>query len=104
MSEVSSYYAPLGKSLVSVSVNGLPNLSDSDLSARIRNELSVWFGDDVYAWQMLKKYPIEYALPHQVSVCNDLRVDQIRKEEGIYLAGDYLMNGSINAALKAGSD
>ena len=102
MSEVSPYYAPPGKSLISVSINGINNLSDSDLSAQIRNELSVWFGDDVYAWQMLKKYPIEYALPGQSSVKNDLKIEEIKKSESIYLAGDHMMNGSINAALKAG--
>lgn len=102
MSEVSPYYAPQGKSLISVSFNGLSELSDSDLSAKIRNELSVWFGDDVYAWRMLKKYPIVYALPNQASVVDHISADQIRKQEGIYLAGDYLLNGSIHGALKSG--
>ncbi len=102
MSEVSSHYAPKGQSLISVSINGLPTLNDGDLSARIRNELKSWFGDEVYAWRLLKTYRISYALPNQRQVAGQAEARHLRLKEGLYICGDHLLNGSINAAMQSG--
>ncbi|NJO03379.1 MAG: FAD-dependent oxidoreductase [Bacteroidia bacterium] len=102
MSEVSTEYAPPGKALISASFNGSSHLSDGDLSAQIRNEFSKWFGDQVFGWRLLKRYQIDYALPNQDSVKHHSPANAYRINEGLYRCGDYLLNGSINAAMKSG--
>ena len=63
MSNVSSQYAPKGKVLVSVSCNGIFDLSDQELTHKIKSELQPWFGQQLTQWQHIKTYKIEYALP-----------------------------------------
>ena len=102
MSNLSEAYAPLGKTLISVSVNGTNQESDEIISNRIKQELAIWFGHEVTQWQHLKTYKIYHALPNQDKVINDPDPAQLKHEAGYYLAGDYLLNGSLNAAMKSG--
>jgi predicted NAD/FAD-dependent oxidoreductase len=51
---------------------------------------------------MLKTYKIQYALPNQDSVSNVLNTSDIQVKESLFICGDHLLNGSINAALKTG--
>jgi phytoene dehydrogenase-like protein len=102
MSNVSDKYAPKNKVLISVSYNGIPNVTDEILSENMKNELKTWYGNQVEDWKMLKVYRIEYALPNQESVANELSNSDIQVEENIYICGDHLLNGSINAAMKSG--
>lgn len=102
MSDVSPHYAPEGKSLISVSVNGQVDMEDEALAAKIKNELSNWYGDDVYSWRLLKVYRIDYALPNQEAVLDELPKSKYKLQEGLYICGDHLLNGSINAAMKSG--
>ncbi|MEQ9439544.1 MAG: NAD(P)/FAD-dependent oxidoreductase [Cyclobacteriaceae bacterium] len=102
MNEVSSVYAPEGKYLISVSVNGQRTESDEELTEKVKAELKPWFGKQTHAWQHLKTYRIDYALPNQDSVTHNLTKDHCVVREGLYVTGDYLLNGSINAAMRAG--
>lgn len=102
LSEVSPDYAPNNKALVSVSIVGLEQESDETLSAKVKAELQQWFGTDVRQWQFLKSYHIGYALPSAKSSCNKLPLDAIRLDETLYVCGDHLLNGSLNAAMKSG--
>lgn len=102
MSNVAETYAPKGKVLVSVSYNGIPPLDDSTLAENMKQELKRWYGEKVDAWKMLKAYRIEYALPSQESVRNNIKSSEIKISDTLYICGDNLLNGSINAALKTG--
>lgn len=102
MNEVSGAYAPPGKSLISLSVNGWVNASDEELTLQIKDELSRWFGRQTEKWEHLRTYRINYALPNQDSVVHDISPEKIRLKEGLYAAGDYWLNGSINAAIRSG--
>lgn len=104
MSRVSEHYAPPGQELISVSHNGISHLDDSDLSAQIRNELYPWFREDVYSWRLLKNYKINYALPKQKSVRDNILPEKVKLREGLYICGDHQLNGSINAAMKSGKE
>ena len=42
------------------------------------------------------------ALPNQETVTNELAANQLKINENLYICGDHLMNGSINAAMKSG--
>lgn len=102
MNEVSPAYAPSGKHLISTSINGLSSASDEELTEKIKNELSAWYGDQTQQWQHLRTYRIDYALPNQDSVSHNLDAERCKIREGLYITGDHLLNGSINAAMRAG--
>jgi protoporphyrinogen oxidase len=102
MSNVSDKYSPIGKCLISVSFNGLSNINDHDLAMEMKKELKTWFGNQVNDWTFLKSYRISYALPKRSIVQNDLTDAEMQISPNLYKCGDYLMNGSINAAMKSG--
>ena len=102
ISNVSRAYAPKGKVLISVSYNGIPTVDDATLTENMKQELKQWYGEKVNSWKMLKAYRIEYALPTQESVRNEIAVSEIKISDTLFICGDNLLNGSINAALKTG--
>ncbi|MEM9830376.1 MAG: NAD(P)/FAD-dependent oxidoreductase [Bacteroidota bacterium] len=102
MSSISPAYAPAGKHLISVSLNGARTESDEELTTAIKNELTTWLDDEPEAWEHLTTYRIDYALPNQDSVTHNLNKEQCQVRDGLFVTGDYLLNGSINAAMRAG--
>lgn len=102
MNQIAPEYAPEGKHLVSVSINGFQQASDEELNLNVRDELSEWFGVQPDTWEHLRTYRVKYALPSQDSVTHEAEDDQIKLRDGLYAAGDYLLNGSINAAMRSG--
>jgi phytoene dehydrogenase-like protein len=102
LSNVSKAYAPPGKVLVSVSYNGLADVEDLELAENMKKELEQWYGKQVQDWTMIKTYRINYALPIQDSVKNELSISEMKISDTLFICGDYLLNGSINATFKAG--
>jgi len=102
MSNISSKYAPTGKVLLSVSYNGIPEIEDTIVAENMKAELKQWYGNQVDDWKMLKTYRIQYALPNQDSVCDELTKTDLQINDNLFICGDHLMNGSINAAMKSG--
>jgi phytoene dehydrogenase-like protein len=102
MSNVSNKYAPKEKVLITVSYNGIPTIDDSTLAENIKKELKKWYGNQVKDWKMIKTYRINYALPNQEKVSNEVSNSDIKINENLFICGDHLMNGSINAAMKSG--
>jgi protoporphyrinogen oxidase len=102
MNQVSAEYAPDGKHLVSVSINGFQKASDEELNLNVRDELSAWFGAQTDTWEHLRTYRVRYALPNQDSVTHEANEEEIKLRDGLFAAGDYLLNGSINAAMRSG--
>jgi predicted NAD/FAD-dependent oxidoreductase len=41
-------------------------------------------------------------LPNQDTVSNEVTAEQLQINENLFICGDHLMNGSINAAMKSG--
>lgn len=102
LSNVSEKYAPPGKVLVSVSYNGLADVEDLELAENMKIELEQWYGKPVQDWKMIKTYRIDYALPIQDTVKNELSISELKISDTLFICGDYLLNGSINAAFKTG--
>ena len=102
MSNVSDKYAPKGSVLISISLNGIPLENDVTLAQNMKNEVKKWFGNQVEDWNLLKTYRINYALPNQNSISNELDSSQFKINENLFICGDHLLNGSINAAMKSG--
>lgn len=102
INKVAPGYAADTRHLISISVVGRTNLSDAELEKEVRKELQTWFGNQVQSWKHLHTRLVEYALPQQKSVIHQLPVEQLQIREGLYKTGDFLLNGSINAAMLAG--
>lgn len=102
LSNISNQYAPEGKVLISVSCNGIPTIDDATLAENMKTELKQWYGNQVADWKLLKTYRIKYALPNQEKVANELHDSQIKINDNLFICGDHLLNGSINAAMKSG--
>lgn len=102
ISNMSEAYAPKGKVLISVSYNGIPTVDDATLAENMKQELKQWYGEKVNSWKMLKAYRIQYALPTQERVRNEITASEIKISDTLFICGDNLLNGSINAALKTG--
>jgi phytoene dehydrogenase-like protein len=102
LSNVSPDYAPKGKVLISVSYNGIVEIEDNLLAQNIKNELKPWFGVDSKQWKLLKTYRIKYGLPKLPIFKNDADDGQFKLGENLFICGDHLLNGSINAAMASG--
>ncbi len=102
LSNVSENYAPKGKVLISVSYNGIPDIADDILAENMKIELEIWYGKQVFTWKTLRVYRINYALPNQEHVKNEVEKKNMQINENLFLCGDHLLNGSINAAMKSG--
>ena len=101
MSEVSPAYAPEGQALVSVSVVG-PVEAPETLEARVREQLTEWFGGEVAGWRHLRTYVLPHALPAQPPESFAEPHRRVRLSPGLYVCGDYRENGSIDGAMASG--
>jgi protoporphyrinogen oxidase len=102
MTNISKKYAPEGKVLIAVSLNGVPTIDNETLAKNMKTELKFWYGTQVDDWKLLKTYRINYALPNQEKVRNELSNSDLQLDKNLFVCGDHLMNGSINAAMKSG--
>lgn len=102
LSNISNEYAPAGKVLISVSYNGIPAVDDEILAENMKTELTQWYENQVNDWKMLKTYRINYALPNQEKVSNEVSNSEMKINDNLFICGDHLLNGSINAAMKSG--
>jgi protoporphyrinogen oxidase len=95
-SSVAGGFAPEGRHLISVSVNG----SELD-TERVRKEAREWFGPQVDEWNILKTMAIEYALPSFAE--NDLPGPGYIEQDGVFLCGDAYRHPSLQGAMESGA-
>jgi phytoene dehydrogenase-like protein len=100
-SDISPEYGNGGKSLISVSTQGLEKVDEQRLTARIKRELFDWFGASVNVWTHLKTYYIPESLVQfrAKNIKQDLKLS-----ENLYRCGDYLAYPSLNAAMQTGRE
>ena len=102
MDRISPYYSKSGNALISLSLIGYHSkTNETDLQEKIIAELKFWYPEAV-KWKHLKTYHINYALPNDDQVSNEPDYKALRLNAQCFMCGDYLMNGSINAAMKSG--
>lgn len=99
-SQLSSNYAPAGKSLASVTVVGCIN--DKDLEEKVRLQLKRWWGSSVDSWQHLRTYRIKYAQPSQNPPYQGIAGYDPKIADGIYLCGDHRDTATLNGAISSG--
>ena len=91
----------INKELLSVTVIENHSLSDEMLVSRVKAELQEYCG--IMFPKFIKLYSIPKALPNLQSVRQDLNIaDTSCPVPGVFLAGDSLLNGSLNAAMMSG--
>lgn len=94
-------YAPEGRSLVSVSLIGLPQM-EGGIESAVQQELQGWFGPLAKHFQHLKTYRPPYSLPDQSPGMLDPVEKPVAVSPGIFGAGDHRGTASINGALGSG--
>lgn len=100
-SDISPEYGNAGKSLISVSTQGLEKVDEQKLTSRIKRELFDWFGAQVNVWKHLKTYHIPESL---VQYRAEMPKQSLKLSENLYRCGDYLAYPSLNAAMQTGRE
>ena len=88
------------KELLSVTVIDTQNLSKETLLKQVKKELKELCGID--AGQLIKQYTIPMALPNLANLTHELDPIDTQVGNTLFVAGDTLLNASLNAAFIAG--
>jgi protoporphyrinogen oxidase len=101
MEDVSKEYVPAGKSLLSVTVLDT-ELTEKELIKSVQSELEEISGTKADQFKHLKTYFIPHALPQVGDLKFNIPFTECKVTDQVFLAGDYLLHGSINAAMTSG--
>lgn len=88
------------KELLSVTVVKNTNLSEIELTKTVEQELQKFC--KIKTTRHVKTYHIPRALPNLNNLQYDIAPTETQIKPTIFLAGDYLLNGSLNAAMVSG--
>ena len=86
--------------LLSVSIVKQHEFSEKDLIKRVQEELAEYC--NIKETSFIKRYEIKKALPKLTNLQYELSSTETKLKETVFLAGDQLLNGSLNAAMIAG--
>jgi len=104
INKVASGYVMSDKNLISISVVGRTNLLEKELVKSVQKELETWFGKVTQEWEHLDTRTVKYALPNQRGVQHQISPSKLKIRDRLYYCGDFMLNGSINAAMKIGRE
>jgi len=103
LTDLSRAYAPdPDQHLLSVTLKHIPRQESIEVAHRVTNEIRHLTGQEDAQLDFLARYDIPRALPEVPAMQYDLPATQFRLSEDIYLAGDYLLNASLDAAMRSG--
>lgn len=88
------------KELLSVTVVKTNTNEPDDLQNQVEKELIEYC--NIKKARFLKQYSIPYALPDLTNIQYDIAPTETKIKDTIFLAGDHLLNGSLNAAMLSG--
>jgi len=91
-----------GQSLIQATVVGNPEMSDPDLEAQSREQLSRWFGPEVHDWRLLRLYRIVRALPDQKPPTPDPLAQPVQLSPRLFVCGEYQSLSSLHWAMVSG--
>ncbi|WGD34519.1 NAD(P)/FAD-dependent oxidoreductase [Olleya sp. YS] len=86
--------------LLSVTVVKSHTLNETELINTVKSELKTHC--NISTKRCIKRYQIKQALPDLKQVSHSNKNSQYTYSDSIYLAGDTLLNGSLNAAMSSG--
>lgn len=101
MTDVSKSYSKTGRALLSVSITKEVKMDDK-LVEMVKIELEALTNIKSAHFKLEKSYEIENALPQVEDMKSSIAATQTKIYDNVFLSGDYLLNGSINAAMTAG--
>jgi protoporphyrinogen oxidase len=101
MTDVSKSYSKTDKALLSVSITK-PVIVGDKLAEMVKIELEALTKIQSKHFKLEKIYEIEEALPQVEDLQYHISATNSKIYDHVFLAGDYLLNGSINAAMTAG--
>jgi phytoene dehydrogenase-like protein len=99
LTDVAPDYAPAGQHLVSVSTQGMDRVDEAALTARIRQEMTDWFGESVSQWRHLRTYHLPQALP---AFGPETPTKPLQLAPNLFQCGDQTAYPSLNAAMQTG--
>ncbi len=102
MTDVSKAYASSDKQLLSISIVEETKLSDAELVDHIKEEFTQLTGQKHEEMEFIKMYKIRQALPILNDIRSSIEPTATKIQHNVFLAGDYLLNGSLNAAMASG--
>ncbi len=88
------------KELLSVTIVKKHNLNELDLILKVTEDLKILCGIDVK--KFVKRYQIKKALPKLTNLQYEISSSETKLKSTLFLAGDQLLNGSLNAAMISG--
>lgn len=88
------------KELLSITIVKKHDLDDKNLVKRVQKEFKEFCG--IEDTTFLKRYHIKKALPKISNLQYELSETETQLNSSVFLAGDLLLNGSLNAAMIAG--
>jgi len=86
--------------ILSVTVVKNHQLKETDLLKKVQNELQKYCG--ISNTKFIKRYQIQKALPKLSNLQYEISSTETQLTSNIFLAGDQLLNGSLNAAMISG--
>ncbi|WP_339703171.1 NAD(P)/FAD-dependent oxidoreductase [Algoriphagus aquimarinus] len=101
MSDVSPAYSKNGRALLSVSILAT-DLKEKELIKAVQLELETLSRINAEYFKFVKSYYINYAIPTVDDMKGTIPFTECKISDQVFLAGDYLLNGSINAAMTSG--
>lgn len=100
MAGLDAGYAPANTQLVSVTLKDIPTANNAE--EQIAAELRQLTGRSDWKLEPVARYDIPQALPKLDHLAYDLNPTQSRVTDQIFLAGDQLLFGSLDAAMRSG--
>lgn len=95
-------YAPDGYHLLSVSVVNVPDRPVQEVSKQVTREWHKITGQSQDDLELIWAYTIQQALPVMAHPAYSMQWTASKVQDHIFLAGDYLLYGSLNAAMTSG--
>jgi protoporphyrinogen oxidase len=89
-----------GKTILSVTTLKYHDQSDEEMIARITQEIKKYTGANTVSY--IHHYRINQALPDIQNLRMTTQESESQVMDKVFLAGDYLFNGSLNAAMESG--
>lgn len=93
-------YTPAGSQLLSVTLKDIPTLAHAEET--VAAELRRIVGQPDWKLEPVTRYDIPKALPRLDHLTYDTQPSESRMTEQIFLAGDHLLLGSLDAAMRSG--
>ena len=102
MTDISPEYSSDGRALLSVTVLNRSDMSLHGAGNKAKEELSMLTGHAKERLELIKSYYIKKALPVIRDMQYSITPSECRILDHVYLAGDYMLNPSLNAAMTSG--